>query len=43
LVQGQQAGVGGTPSFTVNGKLIEGAQPFSAFQQEIEAALSASQ
>jgi len=45
---GQAAGVNGTPgfliSYTVNGekktKLIEGAQPFSVFQQELEAALS---
>ena len=38
---GLQAGVQGTPSFLINGKLIEGAQPFSVFQQEIEAALAA--
>jgi protein-disulfide isomerase len=31
----------GTPSFIVNGKLVEGAQPFSVFQQEIDAALAA--
>jgi len=31
----------GTPSFIINGKLIGGAQPFSVFQQEIEAALAA--
>jgi protein-disulfide isomerase len=31
----------GTPSFILNGKLIGGAQPFSVFQQEIEAALAA--
>jgi protein-disulfide isomerase len=31
----------GTPSFIINGKLIEGAQPFDVFQQEIEAALAA--
>jgi protein-disulfide isomerase len=45
---GQTAGVNGTPgflvSYTVNGetrtKLIEGAQPFNVFQQELEAALS---
>jgi protein-disulfide isomerase len=45
---GQAAGVNGTPGFlvtyTVNGetktKLIEGAQPFTTFQQELEAALS---
>jgi protein-disulfide isomerase len=45
---GQAAGITGTPGFivtyTVNGetktKLIEGAQPFSTFQQELEAALN---
>jgi protein-disulfide isomerase len=48
LADGTKAGINGTPGFlviyTVNGetktKLIEGAQPFSAFQQEIEAALN---
>jgi protein-disulfide isomerase len=48
MKDGQAAGVSGTPGFlityTVNGqtktKLIEGAQPFSAFQVELEAALS---
>jgi len=46
--EGTAAGVNGTPAFvvtyTVNGetktKMIEGAQSFSAFQQEIEAALN---
>ncbi len=33
------AGVRATPSFVINGKLLEGAQPFDAFQQMIEAAL----
>jgi predicted DsbA family dithiol-disulfide isomerase len=45
---GQAAKVNGTPGFlvtyTVNGetktKLIEGAQPFTAFQQELEAILN---
>ena len=45
---GQSAGVNGTPGFlvtyTVNGetktKLIEGAQPFSTFQTELEAVLN---
>ena len=45
---GQAAGINGTPGFlvtyTVNGetksKLIEGAQPFATFQQELEAALN---
>lgn len=37
---GQSYGVQGTPAFFVNGKLISGAQPFSAFQQAIEAELA---
>lgn len=48
LKDGTAAGVTGTPGFlvtyTVNGetktKLIEGAQPFNAFQQELEAMLN---
>jgi protein-disulfide isomerase len=39
---GSAAGVTGTPSFLINGKLITGAQPLSVFQKEIEAALQAS-
>jgi protein-disulfide isomerase len=39
-VDAQQAGIRATPSFLVNGKVLEGAQPFSAFQKEIEAALA---
>lgn len=38
---GIAAGVTGTPSFVINGKLITGAQPIEVFQQEIEAALQA--
>jgi protein-disulfide isomerase len=38
--QAAQAGVQATPSFVINGKLLEGAQPFSAFQAAIEAALN---
>lgn len=37
---GLAAGVRGTPSFLINGKLVVGAQPFSVFQREIEAALA---
>ncbi len=33
------AGVQATPSFLINGQLLEGAQPFAVFQQAIEAAL----
>ena len=38
-VAGQQAGVKATPSFTINGTLLEGAQPFSAFQTAIDGLL----
>ncbi len=49
LSDGQAAGITGTPgfvlSYTVNGEtktqLIDGAQPFTTFQQDIEAALNA--
>lgn len=37
--EGQAAGVTGTPSFVINGQLVVGAQPFSAFQTAINAAL----
>lgn len=37
---GIRAGVTGTPTFFVNGVKIEGARPFSAFQEVIEAQLS---
>jgi protein-disulfide isomerase len=40
LTDGVSAGVRGTPSFLINGRLVVGAQPFSFFQQEIEAALN---
>jgi len=36
LTDGQSYGVGGTPSFFINGRLLVGAQPFSAFQAIIE-------
>ncbi len=35
-LEGTAAGVSGTPGFLVNGTLLSGAQPFSAFQQQIE-------
>jgi protein-disulfide isomerase len=38
--EGQSYGVGGTPAFFVNGKLISGAQPYAAFKQVIDAELS---
>ena len=37
--EGTKDGITGTPSFIINGKLIVGAQPFSAFQTAIDAAL----
>lgn len=40
LHDGLAAGVRGTPTFLINGKLVVGAQPFSVFQREIEAALA---
>jgi protein-disulfide isomerase len=39
LWEGQQAGVGGTPSFLINGHLLAGAHPFEMFEQVIEAEL----
>ena len=38
--EGTQRGVTSTPSFFINGKLLKGAQPFSAFQAQILAALN---
>lgn len=40
FLDGQQAGIQGTPGFFVNGVPISGAQPFSVFEQIIEAELS---
>lgn len=34
------SGAGGTPAFFVNGKLISGAKPLSAFQAEVNAAIA---
>lgn len=39
LKAGQTIGVSGTPTFFINGNMLVGAQPFSAFQQAIDAAL----
>lgn len=38
--EARQAGVSGTPSFLVNGRLIKGNVPFSAFQEVIEEELA---
>jgi protein-disulfide isomerase len=40
MADGQAAGISGTPGFVVNGQLIVGAQPFSAFKQIIDAELA---
>ncbi len=40
FADGQRAGIQGTPGFIINGKIISGAQPFSVFQQIIEAELN---
>ncbi len=40
MADGQKAGVRGTPGFLVNGQLVSGAQPFSAFEQVIEEVLN---
>jgi protein-disulfide isomerase len=37
---GNKNRVSGTPTFFINGKMLVGAQPYSAFQQEIDAALA---
>ncbi len=37
---GQSYGITGTPSFLINGQLLVGAQPFSAFQKIIDAELN---
>jgi protein-disulfide isomerase len=37
--EGQQAGVQGTPSFLINGRLLSGAHSFDDLQQIIEAEL----
>ena len=36
----KQAGVSGTPAFTVNGYFVSGAQPFPAFNKVIKLALN---
>lgn len=38
VTDGTAAGVTGTPSFFINGKLLVGAQPYSTFQAAIDAA-----
>ena len=40
IIAAKAAGVHGTLAFIINGKLVVGAQPYSSFQQEIDAALN---
>tara|TARA_Y100000310_G_scaffold332141_1_gene407152 strand:+ start:1120 stop:2127 length:1008 start_codon:yes stop_codon:yes gene_type:complete len=40
MADGQAAGVSGTPGFLINGRLVSGAQPFSAFKQIIDEELA---
>ena len=40
LRDGTTVGVTGTPGFAINDKLVMGAQPFSVFEQVIEAELN---
>jgi len=43
FADGQLAGVRGTPSFFINGRMVVGAKPFESFQEVIEAELGKSQ
>lgn len=40
MADGAAVGIRGTPGFIINGQLVSGAQPFSVFQQLIEAELA---
>ena len=40
IQQGKDLGVKSTPTFFVNGKLIQGAQPFEAFKELIDEELA---
>jgi protein-disulfide isomerase len=40
IEEGQRLGVSGTPAFFINGRLLVGAQPATAFQQVIDSELS---
>ena len=35
-----KAGIGGTPSFLINGKKLVGAQPYEKFKEKVQAALA---
>ena len=40
LADGEKAGVTGTPAFFINGRLVEGAQPYANFQKVIDEELA---
>ena len=40
LADGTAVGISGTPAFFINGRLISGAQPFSAFEEIINEELA---
>jgi protein-disulfide isomerase len=40
VAAGEKAGVNGTPAFFINGRMLDGAQPFEAFQEVIEEELA---
>jgi protein-disulfide isomerase len=40
-LDGQALGITGTPTFFINGKIVQGAQPFAVFRQIIDAELAA--
>ena len=41
LAAGQAAGVNGTPAFFINGRMLDGAQPFEKFKEIIDEELEA--
>ena len=41
IKEGSEAGVSGTPAFFINGRALEGAQPFEAFKRVIDEELAA--
>ena len=41
IKEGNEAGVSGTPAFFINGRALEGAQPFEAFKRVIDEELAA--
>jgi|KBSSwiStaDraftv2_1062776.scaffolds.fasta_scaffold256905_1 protein-disulfide isomerase len=43
LREGNEAGVSGTPAFFINGRSLEGAQPFESFKRVIDEELAAGQ